>query len=193
MSASAQVTLEPGRVYRTRDLYAWGRNPSRLARRLVEQNELVQLAQGLYLHPEKSSLGDVPADDRELVRVFLGDDEFVFTGSEQWNALGLGSTAVFTKPIIYNHKRSGEFRLGTRKFVFRRVSYPSQPTPEWFVVDLFEHADMAGVSREELAEGLVAAVHAKKLDVTRLREMAARYSTAKNRSIIESAVKMALP
>lgn len=72
---------------------------------------------------------------------FLEGSPFVFTGSEHWNALGLGTTAVFAAPLVYNTKRSGTFQFGGRKFVLRRIAFPENPPPEWFVVDLLEHAD----------------------------------------------------
>ena len=37
MTAPAQPELKAGRAYRTRDLAPWGRNPARLAQRLVRQ------------------------------------------------------------------------------------------------------------------------------------------------------------
>ena len=46
-----------------------------------------------------------------------------FTGSEHWNALGLGTTAVFPAKLVYNTKRSGEFTLGGRRFLLRRVGF----------------------------------------------------------------------
>ena len=78
-------------------------------------------------------------------------------GPERWNALGLGSTAVFAAPLVYNTKRSGAFELGGRRFVLRRVGFPPNPPPEWFVVDLFENADRAGASRTELPAALTRA------------------------------------
>lgn len=47
MSIAAQPQLEPGRTYRTRDLRAWGANPTRLARRLVDEGKLREAAHGL--------------------------------------------------------------------------------------------------------------------------------------------------
>lgn len=94
--------LEPGRVYRTRDLATWSANAPRLAKRLVDQGELVPLAHGLFAHPKQSRFGPVPPLDEEIMRAFLDGGPFVFTGPERWNALGLGTTAVFTVPLVYN-------------------------------------------------------------------------------------------
>jgi len=39
MTAPAEPQLKSGRAYRTRDLARWGRNPTRLAQRLVPLND----------------------------------------------------------------------------------------------------------------------------------------------------------
>ena len=46
------------------------------------------------------------------MRAFLDGGRFVFTGPERWNALGLGTTALFATPLVYNTRRSGTFELG---------------------------------------------------------------------------------
>jgi hypothetical protein len=131
MPAKSKPLLEPGKVYRTRDLRPWGANPTRLARRLVEAGELRPLAHGLFYHPKRSGFGPVPPEDREVVRGFLGSDEFVLTGSPYWNALGLGAQAVFPVVLVYNRERTGEFRLGSWRYRLRRVRFPGSPDREW--------------------------------------------------------------
>ncbi len=93
MPTKAQPRFEPGKVYRTRDLRTWGANPTRLARRLVEEGELRPLAHGLFYHPKRSRFGAVPPEDAEVMRGFLSNEDFVLTGSPYWNALGLGAQA----------------------------------------------------------------------------------------------------
>ena len=91
-------------MYRTRELGQWSANAPRLAQRLVRDGQLVQLAHGLFAAPKRSRFGDVPPTDEALLRAFLGGEPFVFTGPERWNALGLGTTAVFATPLVYNTK-----------------------------------------------------------------------------------------
>ena len=141
------LPLDPGQVYRTRDLARWSRNPTRLAARLVERGSLRRLGWGLYMRPRASRFGDVPPSDEDLLRAFLVDAPFVVTGPPAWNALSLGATALHADTLVYNTKRSGAFRLGGRTFRLRRVAFPENPPAEWFVVDLLQHADEAGVSR----------------------------------------------
>lgn len=181
-------TLEPGRVYRTRELSASSSNAARLAKRLARQGVLQALAHGLYSCPRRGRFGDVPPSDAELMRAFLEGTAHVFTGPEHWNALGLGTTAVFAMPVVYNTKRSGVFEFAGRKFLLRRVAFPSAPPPEWYVVDLFEHADMAATSPTTLATALATRVRAGAFDTTRLREMAARYGTHRTRDAIDAAL-----
>lgn len=188
MSASVQPQLRSGQVYRTKDLSKWSKNPTRLASRLVREDKLVPLAHGLYLHPKRGRFGQVPADDGELMRGFLDGDQYIVTGPERWNALGLGTTAVFASPLVYNRKRSGEFKLGDRRFRLRRVAFPRRPTPEWFVVDLFQNAEEAGASRAELTEGLARAMRRGRFDRDELRRMARRFGSKDTQARIESAV-----
>lgn len=183
-----QLELDPGRVYRTRDLAVWGANPTRLARRLVRGGQLVQLGHGIYAHPRFGRFGAVPPADEEIVRAFLNGGPYVMTGPERWNALGLGTTALFAKPLVYNTKRTGEFAFGGRRIQFQRIAFPSEPSAEWFVVDLIEHADQAGVARDTLKAGLAAAVERGQFDRDRLVTMARRFGTRRTLLLVEQAL-----
>jgi hypothetical protein len=189
VSKPANPTLKPGRVYRTRDLRAWSANAPRLAKRLVREGRVVPLAQGLYYRPRRSRFGFVPASDQELMRAFLGGSPFVFTGPERWNSLGLGTTALYAVPLVYNTKRSGMFTLGGRRFLLRRVRFPKNPPAEWFVVDLLENAQMAGVSKHDLAHALRHAVAKGLFNPTRLRTMAAAYGTMATQTLVAGCLR----
>ena len=189
MSAATNPQLRLGRVYWTRELARWGANPPRLAKRLVREGKLIPLAHGLYAHPRRGRFGVVPPTDEEMMRAFLDGAPFVFTGPEHWNALGLGTTAVFSAPLVYNGKRSGTFSLGGRRFVLRRVAFPALPTPEWYAVDLLENAGAAGASREDLAAGLERAVRRGALDRQGLRDAARRFGTRRTQNVVDRAVE----
>jgi hypothetical protein len=188
MTAASKPELNPGHVYRTRDLRVWSANAPRLAKRLVREGELVPLAHGLFVHPKRGRFGVVPPLDEEVLRAFLDDTPFVFTGPDRWNALGLGSTALFAMPLVYNKKRTGVFELGGRKYMLRRVPFPEAPVAEWFVVDLVEHADQAGVARSEVVRALAQALATGRFDRERLREMAGRFASKATRTLVESAL-----
>ena len=185
---AAHPPLKPGRVYRTRELSRWGANTPRLAKRLARDGKLVRLTHGLFAHPEKTRFGAVPPTDDELMRAFLDDTPFVFTGPERWNALGLGTTALSTERLVYNSKRTGTFELGGRRFRLRRVAFPAAPTPEWFVVDLLEHSEQAGASRGDLVAALTRLLRTGKFDRSSLREMAARFGTKRTVRLVDSAL-----
>ena len=185
MSHALQPRLAPGRAYRTRDLRRWSANPTRLARRLVREGRLREAAGGLFYAPVESRFGPAPAREEEIVRAFLGSSRFVITGPPRWNALGLGATAMFAATLAYNTRRSGEFTLDRRRFLLRRVLFPENPPPEWFVVDLLQHHKMAGASLGELEERLVATLRQGRWNRSRLRKMADAYGTKATLALVE--------
>ena len=89
MTVVSKPKLEPGRVYRTRELAQWSANAPRLANRLIREGKLVQLAQGLFAMPKKSRFGSVLPSDEAILHAFLNGGEFIFAGPKLWNALAL--------------------------------------------------------------------------------------------------------
>jgi len=191
MGSAARARLVPGRVYRTRDLARWGANPTRLAERLVSDGRLTRLAHGLYLAPSQTRFGAAPPTADALLRALLSGDDYVFTGPESWNALGLGATAVSAVRWVYNRKRSGDFEFAGQRFHLRRVAFPSRPTAEWLVVDLFENLPFAGVEAAVVEDRLVHALAAGRFDPEALRDMARRYGAQRTRDRIERAAARA--
>jgi len=188
VSFAARPDIEPGRAYRTRELRRWGANPTRLARRLVREGRLREAAHGLFYAPINSRFGPAPARDDEFLRAFLGDSRFVITGPPRWNALGLGSTAMFAATLAYNTRRTGDFTFDGRRFLLRRVLFPDNPPPEWFVVDLLQHHDMAGASLDELEDRLTTTLREGRWDADRLREMADEYGTKATLALVEHCI-----
>lgn len=76
--------------------------------------------------------------------------------------------------------------------MLRRVAFPENPPPEWFVVDLLEHADQAGASRTEVTASLARALARGAFSRERLREMAKRYSTQATQAIVASTASASL-
>jgi len=56
-----------------------------------------------------------------------------------------------TTLVIATRSRTGEFTLDGRRFLLRRVYFPKHPSPEWFVVDLLRHHEMAARRSSEPA------------------------------------------
>jgi hypothetical protein len=140
-----------------------------------------------------SKFGPAPVADEVLLRAFLDGEPFLISGPPRWNALGLGATAMFASTLVYNTRRTGDFTLAGRTFVLRRVHFPDAPTPEWFVVDLLKHHDMAGAALSELRTNLAATLRLGRWKCDRLREMAATYGTKAIEALIEECVTEARP
>ncbi|MBI3923943.1 MAG: type IV toxin-antitoxin system AbiEi family antitoxin domain-containing protein [Armatimonadetes bacterium] len=181
-------TLKSGRVYRTRELKRYGQNPTRLAARLVETGELRRLQKGLYYKPRRSIFGEVPPSEDELLRAYFGRQPYLRTGPSVWNALGLGSTAVEAVPLVYNKKRSGVVELADRWFEFRRVRFPARAPVEYFIVDLLENAQRAGLEQESARRALAAALRNGSFDRDRLRAMASGYGTLATQRFVAHAL-----
>ncbi len=116
------------------------------------------------------------------------DNQFVFTGPPRWNALGLASTAMFPATLAYNTKRTGDFTFDGRRFLLRRVLFPQNPPPEWFIVDLLQHHEMAGATLTVLDERLTAALTQRRWSAERLREMADEYGTKATLALVERCI-----
>jgi hypothetical protein len=177
-------------VYRRADLAQWSKSVDRHARELVEQGVLKKLRNGLYYYPKASVFGQVPPDEQELVRTFLKEDDFLLTSPNAYNALGLGTTQLYNRRVVYNHKRHGRFTLGGMLFEFRRKPrFPKRLTEEFLLVDLLNNLS-------ELAED-PAAVHerartkAKELDVAKLRRAARDYGKVATRKFFEQTLSNA--
>lgn len=185
------LTLEPGRVYRSRDFLNRTSNPSRLANQLVREGRLQKLQGGLYLAPRNSRWGELPVSRDELLRKWLGGRKgvhWVVTGSSVWNALGLGATAVRARTLVYNQKRSGIFDLGGHKLELRRVPFPSRPSAEWFAVDYLNHLKWTDGSAEDAVRGLGKGFKAERFDQEKLKVMGQRFGTKATCALITEAV-----
>lgn len=129
--------LHAGCVYRREDLLRWSRSIDRHLKELTADGTLRKLRTGLYYSPRKFEFGEAPADEHELVKAFLKTDLFVVTSPNAYNQLGLGTTQLYNKQVVYNQKRHGTFPLGNRMVTFeRRMNVPKQLSPEFLLVDL---------------------------------------------------------
>lgn len=189
MNRSEQLKrhLCPGRVYRRADLAQWSKSVDRHARELVAAGVLQKLQNGLYYYPKASVFGRVPAEERELVRRFLKEDDFLLTSPNAYNALGLGTTQLYNTHVVYNHKRHGRFTLGGQAFEFRRKPrFPRKLTEEFLLVDLLNNLPALA----EDAETLRARAHAKAkgLDAGKLRLAARDYGKVATRKFFDRAL-----
>jgi hypothetical protein len=145
-AAHLAIKLQAGRVYRREELARLSTAVDRHLRELVATGTLKKLAQGLYHAPKQSNFGLLPPSDEQVVGAFLRDKNFLVFSPSAYNLVGLGTTQLYNRTLVYNHKRHGVFRLGNRQFDFRmKPRFPKKLTPEFLYVDLLNNL-------EELAE-----------------------------------------
>lgn len=146
-------TLRAGKVYRRDDLAQVSNAVDRHLSELVAEGVLTRLAQGLYYVPKKSVFGVLPPDDHELVAAFLRDKNFLVFSPSSYNALGVGTTQLYNKTIVYNHKRHGVFSFGNRQFDFRvKPRFPKKLTPEFLLVDAINNLDELAEDKNQVLQ-----------------------------------------
>jgi len=180
--------LQDGRVYRTEEFFDVDSNPTRLVKRLVSQGRLTPLRHGLYYAPCASSFGPVPPREDALLRAFFRGRPYLMTGPSFWNALGLGTTMVEARPLVYNTTRSGPVELAGRLFELRRARFPRPATPEFFVVDLLQNRNRAGLDAEVAHHALAEALKAGRFSGEVLEDMAERFGTKLTQAFVRSAL-----
>ena len=183
--------LRPGRVYRRADLAQWSKSVDRHARQLVDQGVLQKLRNGLYHYPKGSAFGRVPPDEKELVRAFLKEDDFLLTSPNAYNALGVGTTQLYSSRVVYNHKRHGYFTLGGKPFEFRRKPrFPRQLTEEFLLVELLNNLSELAEDPASVRER--ARAKARELNADRLQRAARDYGKVATRKFFEQALSRAV-
>jgi hypothetical protein len=176
--------LRPGKVYRREEVAQWSNAVDRHLRQLVEDGTLTKLAGGLYAYARQTVFGKAPAADNELVAGFLKDDRFLLASPNAYNSLGVGTTQLYDKTVVYNHKRHGEYALGGRKFDFRmKPAFPKKLSREFLLVDLVNNLDRLAESREELLERVQK--QAVSADRPRLLRAARHYGNVRTRKFFE--------
>ena len=182
--------LRPGKVYRREDLADWSNAVDRHLKQLVSDGTLTKLAAGLYAYPKETAFGKAPAEDEKLVECFLKDHRFLLASPNAYNGLGVGTTQLYDKTVVYNHKRHGDFSLGGRKFAFRvKPSFPKKLSREFLLVDLVNNLDELAESKEELLGRLKERVTS--YDVPRLRRASRDYGKVRTKKFFEEALKAA--
>ncbi len=146
---SLKKHLKSGQVYRRSDLEQWSNTVDRHLKQLVEEGTLQKLAQGLYYYPMKASFGNVPPEDEKLVYAFLKSDDFLLASPNLYNSLGVGTTQLYNKKVVYNHKRHGQFMLGGKVFDFHlKHKFPKGLSEEFLLVDLLNNLNELAEDRE---------------------------------------------
>jgi hypothetical protein len=176
--------LKPGSVYRRDDLTKWSKSVDRHLNILVKDGSLQKLSQGLYYFPKNTAFGAAPADEESLVRSFLKDDRFLLTSPNAYNGLQVGTTQLYNKRVVYNHKRHGDFNLGNRTFSFRvKPHFPMKLTPEFLIVDLVNNLE--SLAEDQQAVLMNIAAKAKRMDAKKLARSLADYGSVKTKKLLQ--------
>jgi hypothetical protein len=165
--SALRAHLKEGGLYRRSDVGEWSKSPDRHLAELVKEGVLEKLSPGLYYYPKQSVFGKTPPEESKLVRGFLKDDRFLITSPNAYNSLGVGTTQLYNKRVVYNHKRHGDFALGNQRFAFRvKPHFPARLTEEFLLVDLVNNIDAVAEDRNAVLQKVKSkalTVDAKKL------------------------------
>ena len=179
--------LKPGRAYRRADLVRWSTSVDRHLKQLVESGTLKKLSGGLYVYPKETAFGPAPASDKDVVSAFLKEDTFLLASPNAYNSLGVGTTQLYDKTVVYNHKRHGEFQLGNRKFTFRmKPRFPKSLTKEFLLVDLVNNVDQLAEAKDEVLKRVVQ--RAASSDRRRLRRAVREYGSERTKKFFDRAL-----
>jgi hypothetical protein len=179
--------LRPGHVYRRQDLARWSNAVDRHIKHMLEDGTLRKLAGGLYLRPKETVFGKAPPEDEKLVAGFLKDHRFLLASPNVYNTLGVGTTQLYDKTVVYNHKRHGPVSLGGRVFDFRvKPSFPRKLSKEFLLVDLVNNLDRLAESREEVLARV--RERAASLDAPRLQRAAREYGNVRTKKFFFEAL-----
>lgn len=177
--------LKKGHVYRREDLLSFSNAVDRHLKQLVDEGDIERLAQGLYYVPKSSAFGRVPPRDHELVEAFLKDENFLLLSPNSYNSLGLGTTQLYNKTMVYNHKRHGIFKLGNRSFEFRvKPRFPKKVDKEFLLVDLLNNLDSLAENK-----GNVLAMVEKQLnkfEISKLQKTVSAYGAGRTKKRVSS-------
>ncbi len=171
-----------GKVFRRKDLADELPSVDRDLGLAVKAGTVRKAAQGLYYVPRKTPFGDAPPSEEALVEKFLDDNHFLMFNPSCYNALGLGTTQLYSKTVVYNHKRHGKFALAGFEFDFRdKPRFPSrkQVNREYMLVDMLNNLDDLAEDPETVLSNVRRKLDT--FDVNRLEKMLANYGSARTR------------
>ena len=175
--------LKRGKVYRRNELTQWSNAVDRHLAALVNEGTFLKVSQGVYYYPKESVFGKLPPEEIALVSTFLKDDRFLMTSPNAYNTLGVGTTQLYNKTTVYNHKRHGEFKLGNRTFHFQmKHHFPNTLSKEFLLVDLVNNLDQLAEDPGEVLKNVAAKVPL--MDQKKLSYSVREYANIKAKKIL---------
>jgi hypothetical protein len=149
-----KIRLRPGKFYRRNNLAKWSKSLDRHVNLLLSESLLQKVSRGLYYCPKNSAFGAVPPEEKALIREFLQDDRFLITSPNVYNGLGIGTTQLYNKKIVYNCKRQGALKLCNRTFEFQKRPFPKTITSEFLILDLLNNLDFLEEDHDEVLKNV---------------------------------------
>lgn len=175
--------LRQGVVYRRSELAKWSRSVDRHLSELTKTGVLKKVSPGLYHVPKSTVFGSAPASEMDLVRGFLKDDRFLILSPNAYNGLGLGTTQLHNKRVVYNHKRHGDFTLGGRQFTFQvKPHFPKKLSPEFLLVDMIGNLNQLIDDQPDMLARITAKV--AKMDQRKLSLALSKYGNTRAKRIL---------
>lgn len=175
--------LKKGKIYKRDELQKWSKSIDRHLAELTVEGILKKVGPGLYHFPRKNAFGFEPPADEQLIKKFLDDTTFLITSFNYFNALGLGTTQLYNRQIVYNHLRSGDIRLGNKWFTFKKKSaFPTKSSKEFLVVDLINNLDLLAEDQPKVLERALKT--AMSLDQQSLGNAVEKYGSPKTRKLL---------
>lgn len=114
----------------------------------------------------------------------MKDDRFLFVSPNSYNSLGIGTTQLYNKKVVYNHKRHGKFMIGNREFDFqRKYDFPSKLTQEFLLVDLVNNIDELAEDRDLVLNKALA--KALQLPYLKVKNAVTKYGRVKTKKIFK--------
>jgi len=182
-----KAKLRPGQTYRRADLVAWSTAVDRHLKEALQAGALTKLAGGLYYAPKETAFGKAPPQDDTLVATFLKGGPFLLASPNAYNALGVGTTQLHNKTVVYNHKRHGKFALGGRTYDFRmKPAFPKKLSREFLLVDLVNNLDQLGEDPQEVLERVKDRLSSS--DTARLKKAAQTYGSERAKKFFARAL-----
>jgi hypothetical protein len=177
--------MKYGRVYRRAELEGYSTAVDRDLSTLVEAGEVSKVGPGLYCRPKDSLFGKLPPEEREVLRAFLHDDEFLALSPDLYNSLGVGLTQVYNETVVYNRKRHEKVTLAGRVFDFRRPrNFPKKLSKEFLLVDLLDNLPRLAEDTSKVKDRV--REKAKEVDFDSLLRTAKRYGKLSTRKFLQS-------
>ena len=179
--------LRAGKVYRREQLESFSSSIDRELKGLVEAGTLKKLETGLYYVPKITIFGEAPPDRKEMIKAFLKDDNFLTMSLNNYHVLGLGTTQLYNKAVVYNHKRHGKFMLDGKSIEFKITGFPKNVTKEFLLVDLMNNIGSLAEDANSIKENIKRKL--AEYDKNRLKRFVKSFGKVKTKKFFDELLK----